>query len=257
MPRPHYLHPRALQATRQDKIYFRNRRLQILSSSGVQEEVELVGTPVHFTSSTDGSQAITIPPDIEVIFVAVTGYHSTSGELSATGLLDEINWDNGGTFDFEEVGKSAFEFGVAESDWCTSVYMMQTTDVNYPGQGAQTLYWASPVYDEGFNFYVFFANKVDTTDPINDVIDTAPGDSDPWTTALSGVGPKDLAMVVTYDYQATTDVDPGGSGQFALLESAVFNDNAISVGYKYGDPTLETTGSFTAGVAFAINASPI
>lgn len=211
--------------------------------------VELTGTPVHHTANSDGSFAVTIPSDAEICIVSVAGYNSQSS------LVDELNWNNGATLDFTLIARGTYNGTQAE----TEALYMQSSDGNWPGPGAQTLYFSNTgSYSEGFHFYVHFYKGISTSDPIGDSEIGANGNTNtsPQTSSLTGVTADDMCIGATYSYNAVPDMDPTGYGQTSMLEAARYNSCHLGVGRELGESAFRIESiDWGPPVWFAINAA--
>ena len=202
---------------------------------------------VHQNNSTTpdpNSISITVDTDANLMGVAVSGY---SGGAST--LVDQLNFDDGGTQDFVTRGTVTF----SGSDAQLQVFTMDSSSSDWPGTGSKTLYYSpTGAYTEGFQIFVFYCSGVDTTDPIRDSETVNAGSfSSPQTSSLTGVVAGDLGIAVAWGYSGTPNVDPATYGQTAALESADFNNAALSVGYESGESALRVTSTASeSGVFF-------
>lgn len=216
------------------------------------------GTPVRQEVSADGSFAVTIPSNAAGVLVHVGGY--TTPEIHGN-LLDELCWNTPGTQDFTVIG--AIGFSGASLDTIGSAFIMTQSDLNWPGAGAHTLHFGAEsagAYITGFTIHVSFITAINAAAALGDTEESDPAGASTAaiTTALTGVGVNDLCVIYAVsDTAGVTNVDPAASGQTALVEGPLFNANAVSVGYKVGDGSLETDAHPGGGnhgyLAYVIN----
>jgi hypothetical protein len=200
---------------------------------------------VESGSTSEISQAVTVPTDADLCVVYTTGYNYGSGEPAHV----EMNWDgDDDVVDFTLIDSAIY---IHDGDVQAEAWYY----VN-PPTGNQTLYFRVESCSEGFTRVIVFYKGVDTTDPIGSTEThdmNAPGDSE-ITTSLAACPAGDLATVIVYAWRQTPDVDPSGYGQTAVNEST-YNGAGCGVCYEDGETALRFENCYyTAYVAFVIQA---
>lgn len=206
---------------------------------------------VSTNSTANGSQSITIPSDAEAVIYCVAGFQN-----NAASYLDELDFDDTSVMDFTEVLTQPYTYLGDTDDAACAIYIMTDTDANWPGTGAQTIYYSTtdPV-QEGNLAVVVYVKGLDKSNPIRDTDSQEGSDSgygSGWTSSLSGVAAGDLTLIVSYHFGTGLDVNPGGSGQTLIVESSVFNSAMIGVAYEAGESAAEVDGTYRVPIAFAI-----
>lgn len=199
-----------------------------------------------FTQGLSGSHSVTVPTGTTIMLVLGSGFHgSGTGSSSVT----EMTLSGTGAVDATYIDTSLYQ----GTDPINEAYYFEE-----PASGAGTLDITVGAVSEGWTFVVVYLNAVDLSNPIGDVAattnDTAGASTD--TAALSGVSDFDLAIGVVYSYQIAPDINPTGQGQTSL-ESSVYNDAGVGVGYEIGESTLYYENlDYYQSVTFVVN-SPL
>lgn len=210
---------------------------------------EVYGFEALNQSSVDGSIVITVPTDADLILVCGSGYSINGDER----LYSALNFDNTTSQHFTKVLSQ--RYNATFTGATLEAFFMASTDTNWPGTGAQTLYFDGVGFGEGFNNYVFYARGVGNLSA--PIIDSDSADnSSAYTGSLTGVGVNDISVVIAYEYAQAPDVNPAGTGQTAQIESAAFNNAGFSLGYELGESAMRVDASGTSemtALSFAIN----
>ena len=222
--------------------------------------VEITGLTYTDQSDSQGASfAVTVPADATAVIVV----WATNIATSCTGILSQLNFDNGSDMDFTQIIERG-RLGDCYRD-STGAYYMTSGSGDWPGAGAKTLYWRFETSaDYGVNIAAFFVKGINTSSPIvdSDYEDNAAAGS--FNIALDGVGSGDMSVISFFVYDTGTvtliDADPAGQGQTVIWESTTQSLTMLGTGYEVGDGTVygetATSGSdgSTVVVAFALNA---
>ena len=199
---------------------------------------ELTGSAESFNLSGDGNMSITIPSDAECIIVTVSGFTGTAGSSS---LLDQLNFANDSSLEFTHVIGDKY---TSSNYWQIDTWIITDTDGNWPGTGADLLYYAATAtgYDEGYNVGVYYAKNIDSSSPIFGT-DSQQGStvSSPWNSSIASVGANDLHIIALYNNAATATVT--ASGQTEILTPSNYNGGGLSMAYEQGVTTMNATFS--------------
>lgn len=222
--------------------------------AGYSGPVVLTGTPTFVTDSDhgiDGSESVTIPSDCDTVVVIWSQWKSSTAME-----FDELNFDDGSDIDFDLI----FSASGADAIYDMEARVMTSTDTDWPGTGAKTLYWsldAAPV--EGGSVTIFYLKGVDQSTPIRDSDYQRGGTSD-WTSTLTSVDANDLSFIMVADYYTRTiDGTPTGEGQTTLTSGSNDNSSDWEIGYEQGEASMNATtsqGNNTAYGAFAMKVAP-
>jgi hypothetical protein len=217
-------------------------------------------SPVEFISAetviedntSSGNIGVTIPADATLIIVAVTGWLDQGSQIS---LVDQLNFDNGSDQDFTHIISEDYDSTTSDASVVSALYMASGSG-DWPGSGAATLYWrfendTTPI--EGCSIQVSYWKGNDPIIPIGDT-DSRQELGD-WVSALAGVGPSDMGVIVGYEYNQTPETTT--NGQTTILDS-LYNVSGIGHGYKLGESAMQLLegGTFldVVGIAFVIKA---
>ena len=191
------------------------------------------------TSVVDSSNAVTVPVATDVVVVGVEGWVGTAG----TSAFDELNWDSGRTTqDFVDVGTSFY----SGDNPIAGMFYMARNDTNWPGTGAQTLYWVwhGASISEGLNIHVDFYTGVDISNPMVDS-DTADYGGSPQSLATTGGGADDMFVCVAYGFNTAPAMDDGTQTE---IESSTFNGSGIGFGEEQGVNSFTVTAGASVGL---------
>lgn len=214
--------------------------------------IELTGlVTVHTSTSQDTSVAYTIPADATAVVVISNGSYSTDG--SPVGV-DELNWDDGSALDFTLIVEQQTD---SDDTYNLSAHIMTSTDGNWPGTGAQTLYISlDQALNEGQVYLIQAVKGVNTSTPIRDT-DQAPNPAGTFTASLSGVVSGDISFVSRADFNGPAYVDnhTHGSGQTELDQqdySTVLSSSSWEDGEGGPSITADSDENYDAAIAFAL-----
>lgn len=157
--------------------------------------VAFTGTAVTNTSHADGSQAVTIPADAEAVIVISWMYRNNHA-----GSFDQLNWDDGAALDFTEIAKNS----TTADPYDVFAFIMTSADANWPGTGAQTLYWSfTGAPTEGGTVWIYFAKGLNTSSPVGDTETgkIALTGNQQVSTTLANVGADDMCVLAVAEYQ--------------------------------------------------------
>lgn len=194
----------------------------------------ILGAAQTFNLNADGNMSLNIPSDAEAIIVTVSGL----GLSTSTELFNAINFANDASKEFTTIEQGFFNAGAYME---VESYILTDASADWPGTGAQTLYYTAPDgYVEGFNVVVWYVKNIDTANPIVGT-DTDQGDtlSGSWASNIPSTGADDLHVIAIYKYQNTATVD--AAGQTELVAPSIYNDAGLSIAYEQGVTSMDAT----------------
>lgn len=194
---------------------------------------DIIGTGVTQSGSGSQTASITIPAGANAVVFGIASY--LSGQF-----VTALNFDNGGSVDFtlayfENVGSTRNQ----------EVWYMTDADPNWPGTGAQTIYYNIPSgTDSGPWISTHSIEGVDTASPIGD-IDSQEAGNTLHTFSLPNAVADDLVFGFSSGYNQIDNHALGA--QTELAQTTDFNSVLCSCGYLQGSTSyqVEATGQTT------------
>jgi len=200
---------------------------------------------------------ITIPADCTPgnngAIIVIAGGNYDDGSLTTWTSLAELNFD--GDDDVIDFTAIVVEQG-GGTNYSIGAWRMVASDGNFPGVGAQTLYYRFSDGDgtEGITLRVLYLKNVDQSSPIIST-DSATGSSN-WAASLSGtISADDMAIIAGSEGNSSQGLQADyGDGQSIDVETA-YNNIDFAVGYELGEnaPSIDTdNGNYCSALAFAV-----
>lgn len=216
--------------------------------------VELAGTTgdhVNDTGTGSGQHTVayTIPTDATGVIVTSHGYPASSGNH-----LDELNWDDGGTVDFTLVASQRFDASYPNFE--TQAWIMTSADGDWPGTGAQTLYWSGRTNPspDGWVINIFSVKGIDTSTPTGNTTGSDSSASGGTLTLADNNSADRMGVIVLSCYVHTAVGTVDTNSQTVVTENAAQNSVGSAIGVKNNDTGLDWTdqGAYHIPLAFTL-----